>query len=384
MLLSPIPLLERLVAVDTQNPPGWEKDAAHLLGEEMQAFGMDVMHQEFRPGRMNVAARLVNGDGPTFCFNSHMDVVPFGDGWSSPPLTLMRRGNRLFGRGACDAKGPIAAMVSAARALAEGRSAWRGTLMAVFVADEEASSEGAKRYVQDSPPIDFAVIGEPTSNGVVTAHKGSLRPLVRIRGLSAHSGTPHLGVNAVFKAARLLGLIENHAEVIAKRQHSLCGSASLTITRIAGGHADNVVPEHCDLLLDRRMVPGENEDDARREIEDLLALAHEAFEIDAQVIEWRPTTGGPTETDSAHPIVAAACAACHSHGGNGAEVQGFMGACDLVHFRSIGANGVVIGPGSLDVAHKPDEFVPVEELEAAVGIYRDVALSMLHARGATA
>lgn len=382
-MVSPIPLLEHLVAVDTQNPPGWEKEAAQLLGREMQAFGMEVVHQEFRPGRMNVAARLVNGDGPIFCFNSHIDVLPAGSGWSSPPLKLMRRGNRLFGRGTSNAKGAIAAMVGAAWELAHHRDTWRGTLMAVFVADKEAASAGARRYLRDRPSIDFAIVGEPTSNGVMTAHRGSVRPLVRVRGIGHRGGAPDQGANAVFRAAHLLRLIENHAEVLAQRQHPLCGSPSLTVTRASSDQSDPVMPGYCDLLLDRGMIPGESEVEVRREIEDLLAIGHEAFDIEAQILDWRPTTGGPSETDSGNPIVTAACAACGRHGGNGDEVRGYMGVCDLVHFRSVGADGVVIGPGSLEAARGPDEFVPVEELEAAVGIYRDLALAMLNDRGAT-
>ena len=137
--------------------------------------------QEFAPGRANVSAALVNGAGPTFAFNTHVDVVPAGAGWRSNPFQLRADGGRLYGRGACDAKGSIAAMLGALETLARRRSGWSGTLMAVFVGDEEVASAGAKTYVQTAPPIDFVVIGEPTSNAPVIAHKGSLRPLVRVR-----------------------------------------------------------------------------------------------------------------------------------------------------------------------------------------------------------
>ena len=117
--------------------------------------------------------------------------------------------------------------------------------MGVFTADEEVASEGAKFYVRDTPPaIDFAVIGEPTSNTTFSAHKGSLRPRVRVKGVTAHSGTPELGVNAIYQSARLLGLIEEaHHQQVRCRCHDLVGNASLTVTRIHGGHADNVVPD---------------------------------------------------------------------------------------------------------------------------------------------
>ncbi len=381
--LSPIPLLEALVAIDTQNPPGREVEAVARLADELKRIGLSVTTQEFRPGRANVVAEFVNGDGPTFCFNSHVDVVPAGTGWQSDPHRLTRRDGRLYGRGACDAKGPIAAMTSAVESLVAQRERWSGRLMAVFVADEEVASDGARHYVAGGPEIDWAVIGEPTSNSVVTAHKGSLRPLVRVHGETAHSGTPHLGVNAIFRAARLLGLAEDHAATLAARTHPLCGQASLTVTRVQGGLADNVVPDATDFLLDRRMVPGEAEADARAEIAALLALAKDRFGVQAEVVEWRPTTGAAGETAADRPIVPAALAACGRHGGDGVHLHGFMGGCDLVHFRSVGADGVVIGPGSLAVAHKPDEYVPEEELMAAVLVYRDTALAMLHRDGAT-
>jgi acetylornithine deacetylase/succinyl-diaminopimelate desuccinylase family protein len=370
--------LADLVAIDTQNPPGNEARAAQYLQKLLTAEGFEVSQQEYKPDRINVIARLDNGAGPVFAFNTHMDVVPVGEGWSSDPLLLKETDGRLYGRGACDCKGPLAAMLEAMRMLAAERAAWSGTLLGVFVADEEIASEGAKFYAANAPKIDAAVVGEPTSNATFTAHKGSLRPVVRVHGVSAHSGTPHLGENAIYRAGELLGLVaEHHENVVRHRTHPLVGAASLTVTRMNGGHADNVLPGACDLLLDRRMVPGEDEEAVKREIGDLLTLARTRFGVRAEIIDYKATTGGATETALDTPIVQASLAACRAHGAARPGPFGFQGGCDLVHFRSIGAQGTVIGPGDLAVAHKPNEFVPVDEFVSCSLIYRDVAKAML-------
>ena len=373
--------LADLVAIDTQNPPGNEARAARYLQNLLTTEGFEVGLQEYKPDRINVIARLENGAGPVFAFNTHMDVVPVGDGWSSDPFALKEVGGRLYGRGACDCKGPLVAMLEAMRMLAADRATWSGTLLGVFVADEEIASEGAKFYASTGPKIDTAVIGEPTSNATFTAHKGSLRPVVRVYGVSAHSGTPHLGENAIYRAGELLGLVaEHHEKVVRHRTHPLVGAASLTVTRLNGGHADNVLPGTCDLLLDRRMVPGEDEGVVKREIGDLLALARERFGVRAEVVDYKATTGGATETALDAAIVQASLAASRAHGAAKPGPFGFQGGCDLVHFRSIGARGTGIGPGDLAVAHKPDEFVPVDEFVACSLIYRDVAKAMLRNR----
>lgn len=371
--------LATLVAINTENPPGHELEAAGCLQVLLEAEGFDLSLSEYKPGRVNVIARFENGPGPTFAFNTHIDTVPAGDGWKTDPFVLHEADGKLYGRGSCDAKGPMVAMIEATRMLIARREQWSGTLMAVFTADEEIASEGAKHYVANQPPhIDFAVIGEPTSNSAFTAHKGSLRPLVRVHGVTAHSGTPHLGENAIYRAGQLLGLIEQHHEHSVKCHcHALVGEASLTVTRINGGHADNVLPGACDLLLDRRMVPGETEADVKAEIDQLLALANERFGVRAEVLEYIPTTGGATETALEESIVQASLAACREHNHGNAGPFGFQGGCDLVHFRSQGTTGTVIGPGTLAVAHKPDEFVPIDEFIAASLIYRDIALQMM-------
>jgi acetylornithine deacetylase/succinyl-diaminopimelate desuccinylase family protein len=370
--------LADLVAIDTQNPPGHEAHAAQFLRDLLMADGFEVALQAYKPTRINVVARLENGAGPVFALNTHMDVVPVGDGWSSDPFALKEANGRLYGRGACDCKGPLAAMLEAMRMLAAERAAWCGTLLGVFVADEEIASEGAKFYASTGPKIDVAVIGEPTSNATFTAHKGGLRPVVRVHGVSAHSGTPHLGENAIYRAGELLGLVaQHHEKVVRQRTHPLVGAASLTVTRMNGGHADNVLPGACDLLLDRRMVPGEDEEAVKREIGDLLLLARERLGIRAEIVGYKATTGGATETALDTPIVQASLAASRAHGVARPGPFGFQGGCDLVHFRKLGAQGTVIGPGDLAVAHKPDEFVPVDEFVTASLIYRDVAKAML-------
>lgn len=374
--------LASLIAIDTQNPPGDEAKAAAYVQQLLKAEGFEVSHQEYKPGRINVIARLDNGAGPTFAFNTHMDVVPVGEGWSSDPFTLTERDGRFYGRGACDCKGPLASMLEAMRMLKTERGAWSGTLLGVFVADEEIASEGAKFYAAGRPKIDFAVVGEPTSNATFTAHKGSLRPVVRVHGVTAHSGTPHLGENAIYRAGELLRLIaEHHEKVVRHRSHPLVGSASVTVTRINGGHADNVLPGSCDLLVDRRMVPGESEEVVKRELGDLLTEARERFGVRAEIVDYKATTGGATDTPVESPIAQASLAASKAHGVAKPGPFGFQGGCDLVHFASIGAQGTVIGPGDLAVAHKPDEFVPIDEFITSSLIYRDVAKAMLRNGG---
>ena len=371
--------LAEIVAIDTQNPPGREAEAAAWVRARLDGLGFEAGTVDIAPGRTNVVATFANGPGPTFAFNTHLDVVPAGDGWTGDPFVLRRDGARLYGRGACDAKGPLVSMLAAMEQLVAARHHWSGTLMGIFVADEEVASAGARSYVADAAAIDFCVVGEPTSCTVVSAHKGSMRPIVHVQGRTAHSGTPDLGINAVLESGALFEEVAAEHRRIAGRSHDLVGHPSLTVTRIAGGHADNVVPELCELLLDRRMIPGEDEDEVRREIAALVARASEAGRARMTVAGYKPTTGGATQTEGSHPVVVAAQEACARHHGRRTPLTGFQGGCDLVHFRQLGAAGIVLGPGDLAVAHKPDEFVPEAELLLAADIYRDTALRLLSA-----
>jgi acetylornithine deacetylase/succinyl-diaminopimelate desuccinylase family protein len=369
-------LLERLVVIDTQNPPGREEESAALLAAELDAIGFATETRPLAEGRANVLARLDNGAGPCFAFNSHMDTVPVGGGWTSDPFRLTERDGKLYGRGACDAKGSIAAMLEAGRLLAAGRDGWRGTLLLAFVADEEIDGGGTRALVKQEPHADFVVVGEPTNNAVFSAHKGCLRPIVRAHGKAAHSGRPELGVNAIIAAGRLMSIFDERDRELRDQTHPLVGHASLSVTRISGGVADNVVPEACEMTLDRRLLPGETIDDALAELHAMLTRANREHGVEAEVASIR-TAAGPTETAVDHPLVREAVAISRRHGVTFPQPGGLTGGCDLVHYRNAGAVGIVLGPGSLDVAHQPDEYVPVDDLRRAALIYRDIAAAIL-------
>ena len=368
-------MLERLVAFDTQNPPGKEIAAAEFLVATLQDFGFTAEVQRLDAHRGNAVARLVNGPGPTLAFNSHIDTVPVGSGWRSDPFALTERAGRLHGRGACDAKGSIAAMVQAAQMLAAERDTWSGTLLLAFVADEEIDGTGSKALTRDAQArgaaIDAVVIGEPTGNRVHAAHKGCLRPLLRVAGQTAHSSRPDLGVNAIQKAGRLLAMLDAEDQALRQRQHALVGPATLTVTRIAGGIADNVVPDSCEIVLDRRLLPGEDADTVLDELQRLLVVARQDHDITAELVRVR-SVAGAAETAASAEIVRKSLAVVDQ-----AAPMGFTGGCDLVHFRAIGSDGIILGPGSLEQAHKPDEYVTKAELVDAVGLYHDIAFAML-------
>jgi succinyl-diaminopimelate desuccinylase len=369
-------LLERLVAIDTQNPPGREAEAAALLASELKAIGFATEVRVLSDGRANVVGRIDNGEGPCFAFNSHMDTVPVGGGWTHDPFRLTERDGRLFARGACDAKGSIVAMVEAGRLLASERGSWRGTLVLMFVADEETNGGGSRALAKQHPRPDLIVIGEPTNNAVFAAHKGCLRPLVRAKGKAAHSGRPELGVNAVLAASRLTSIFDERDRELRLLNHPLVGHASLSVTRIAGGIADNVVPENCELVLDRRLLPGETLDAALDELHAMLTRAKREHGVEAEIAAIR-TNAGATETPVDDPLVREAVAISRAHGVTFPQPGGLTGGCDLVHFHDVGAVGIVLGPGSLDVAHQPDEYVPKDDLVRAALIYRDIAVTMM-------
>jgi acetylornithine deacetylase len=294
-------------------------------------------------------------EGPGLLWLTHVDVVPVGPGWTRDPWDGALEGGRVHGRGANDAKASVAAMAAAAAAL--DRRAIRGRLALALVCDEETGGEGIEACAGELPPYDASVVGEPTELDVCPGQRGLLRAGVVVRGRACHASRPWEGSNAIEAAARDVLAIQG---LDLGAPDDLLGPPTLQVTRIAGGTRANVLPGECTLELDGRPTPGCDN-------EVLLARLREAV---AGEVVVRSDRFRPVRTPPGARIVRLAADASPS-----GRVRGFGGVSDLHHVRHV--PGVVMGPGTSAASHAPDEWVAVEQVEAAVKAYGSIARSFL-------
>lgn len=370
-------ILVDLVRVRSQNPQDGEAEVADRVAAFLDQLGLDVTRQEVLPGRSNVIGRLRGaGAGPVLAFNTHLDTVPEGSGWTRAPFGGELVDGCVYGRGSADAKGPLAAFLAAIEALARSGVKLDGDLLMTAVVDEETSSRGARKLVP-SIEADMALVGEPTSMQVGIAHRGSLRPVLVVNGRTAHSSRPEQGVNAIYQSIPVIEAFRAYAASIGDRAHPLCGSPSAAITMISAGVAENVIPGRCELTLDRRMIPGEVEADVIAEIEGVLeSVTSSRPDVDVAIDRMLATTGGASELDPQHPLVGVALSGATTATGRPSSVIGLSGACDMTHFRAHGVPCVVLGPGDSAQAHQPDEHIDVHELNQGALAYALVALGV--------
>lgn len=287
--------------------------------------------------------------GLLFC--SHYDTVPVGVGWTRPdPLDGAVEGGKVFGRGSNDAKSAIAAMMHVAAGVDRRRLA--GRLVFAFVCDEETGGQGLEALAPTLPPLSAAVVGEPTGLDVSPGQRGLLRAFVHETGRSCHASRPWEGVNAVEAAARDILAV---SRLSMPEAHPLFGRATLVATMVAGGTKPNVLPGAATVTLDGRSTPAWDN-------ERMVAALSAAVEGRVEVKSRRFV---PIETPVDAEIVRAAAAASPTH-----RVRGFLGVSDLLFVRHV--PGVVMGPGTSEASHAPDEWVAVEQVEGAVVAYGGV------------
>ncbi|HEX4211821.1 MAG TPA: M20 family metallopeptidase [Candidatus Dormibacteraeota bacterium] len=365
-------ILADLVRLPSRNPVDGEAAVAAYVAGLLRGLGLDVETPEALPGRTNVIGRWRGtGGGPALAFNTHMDTVPEGEGWSRGPFDGATIEGRLYGRGSVDAKGPLAAFLAAVEALVRSDVRLRGDLVITAVVDEETCSTGARALVRDLR-ADLAVVGEPTELAVAIAHRGSFRPVIAVRGRTAHSSRPAEGVNAVYQALPVIDALRRYADGLT-RGHPLCGRSSAAVTLLHAGVGENVIPDRCEITLDRRLVPGEDEESVRAEIEEVVAGARRSHPgLEAAIERSLATTGGPSELPEGHPLVGLALDAVEAAGGT-RRVSGMSGACDMTHFRSAGIPCLVVGPGSSSQAHQPDEHMELDQLRRGALVYALIA-----------
>lgn len=372
-------LLQKMVSFPSTD--GNESGISDFLAQNATAMGMDIVEQqEALPGLKNViAVKTFGRGGKRVILNSHMDVVPAADGWDTDPYELVQKGTRAYGRGSTDAKGPLACLTMAVKRIIENPEGVNGTIVYTAVVDEESRSSGARALVQH-PQVygDYCIVGEPTMSHVAVGHNGSLRPVIAIEGLSVHASNPELGINAIRIAAYISELVDEIAEEISGIVHPTTGKPSIAITMISGGVQENVIPDHCEVVIDRRMVPGESEEELRARFDRLCEMAQAKFPGSRVYVDhYLVTTGPAAETSVDSELVKAAYFAAESVTGEKQELLGLTCNTDMNHFTRAGIPTVIIGPGTITVAHKPNEYVEISQLEAACAVDEAVIRALL-------
>ena len=369
-----------LVRFPSVTPPGTEEAIARFLAERFRSRGLAVELQEVAPGRFNAIGRLgPSGGHPHLVLNGHLDVMPAGEGWSLPPFEPTIREGRLYGRGSSDMKGGLAAMICAVEAVAAAQIPLEGTITLAAVADEEGYQAGTRRFVESAGPADFGIVAEPTNLRPATAQKGDAYLEVTTRGRSAHASVPEADHNAIDDMALILaGLEELRAAFRRRPPHPLLGHPTLSVGTISGGTVTPVVPDLCRVTIDRRVLPGEEMAAVAGEVEETIGRLRERHpQLDATVrVLW---AFPPSEIAADEPIVRAVQEAARQVAGIWPEPFGLTGTTDAnLMIDPGGIPTVIFGPGDLAVCHKPDEFVPVDELVTACKIYAATILHLLY------
>jgi succinyl-diaminopimelate desuccinylase len=368
-----------LIAAPSENPGGTEDAAAAVATEILGSLGADTRTVRSDDGRPNVIGTLGSGSRPHLAWNGHLDVVPAGarEGWVHDPWAGAIEGGRLIGRGAADMKGPVAAALAAGAALRRTGAELSGTLMFHLVADEELAGVHGTRVLWERGSIDqdACVVGEPTSLAIGLAERGGAWITATSRGTAAHGSTPHLGVNAITSMARYLLRLD---EVLPDIEHPLVGRPTVNAALIAGGSAPNVVPDRCETDIDRRIIPGETDPERVlapfRELADAVRAAHPEVEIETVIREWTEAAEAPA--DSAIADIARAAVAAET--GRAAEDVGFTGITDArFYINQAKIPAVILGPGSLTVAHTANESIDVDELVAGARVYARIFAAFL-------
>ncbi|MBM3823399.1 MAG: M20 family metallopeptidase [Verrucomicrobia bacterium] len=365
---TPRALLRELVALPSVNPAFLPKDdprageqrVAHWLASVAADAGLDVALDEVFAQRPNLHARLT----PTGRIKHRVILAPHLDtvgilGTPEKAFTPEIKRGRLHGRGACDTKGSVTAMLSAVMAMAGKRKRPAHTeILFLGLIDEEKAQEGSRHVARSKLKADLAIVGEPTRNRVVTAHKGGLWLVLKTVGKSAHGSTPKLGKNAVHEMARIVDLLETeYADDLSRRSHPLLGSATVNVGAILGGSQPNIVPASCSIQVDRRTLPGESLSTVKLE----LAARLRSKRLSASLGTLREGPCPALETDFKNPWVQRMMQAAGQ-----SDPQGVNYFCDAAVLAMGGIPSIVYGPGDIAQAHTADEWIDLDSLDLAV------------------
>lgn len=345
---------------------------ARYLGER----GFQIEWQECRQGRSNLVASY----GPTvaartLAFEFHLDTVGV-ESMTTPPFEPQRKDGRIYGRGACDDKGPAAALLSAlAPDVLQSARARNVRILVVGAIGEEKGNIGASALVKQGFRADQIVVLEPTELAIVHAHKGALWFDVELHGRAAHGSTPEKGLNAIIAATNVMEyLLETTAAAASKYENPLLGKPTINIGAVRGGTHINIVPDRCVFEIDRRLLPEENADRLLEELSAELAQMKSDGELTEGIVRVRKL-GRPFQTAANSELVERLAEACRRCGVE-PRLEGAPWYSDAGELSAVCREICVFGPGSIHQAHTSDEYIDVSELQVAVSVLREFLMRM--------
>jgi acetylornithine deacetylase/succinyl-diaminopimelate desuccinylase-like protein len=362
--------LVRLASVNPQSEdrddwPYGEKRVGDFVFDWLDKQGLKPQRQPVRAGRENIFALAAGRDqSKTLLLCAHLDTVDV-KGMTVEPFEPVVREDKIFGRGACDDKGPLATIMMAFRDRVRRGVELPCNLALLATCGEEFSLEGARYFAEHLLcPVTAAVIAEPTELNVITSHKGVVRIRLTAHGRSAHSSTPQRGLNAIYIMTETAGHVRRFGESLSQRQaHPQLGHETLSVTMIQGGQQINVIPDRCRAEIDWRILPGRQPETCRDELAAMLrSQMREPVEI--EMLGYYE----PMHTEIGHPVVEALLDASLEVTGR-RITEAVPYATDAGAMTRLNIPTPIFGPGSAAQAHTPDEYIMINQLETGLAVY---------------
>ena len=365
-----------LVAIPSVNPleepagqGSGEGAVAAFVASRLQEAGIECELKETLPGRPSVLARLAGESEDRIWFDAHIDTVS-AEGMAFEPFAARVEGDTLYGRGAADDKASLAAMMAAMIGVAKDSGRPAATVMLTATADEEHRMRGLLGLLVSGvtePRVRAGIVGEPTGLEIIIAHKGVARFTVATTGKAVHSSRPEEGVNAIYRMGKVVAALEAYAKGgVGRDAHPLLGRATLSVGVIRGGKHVNVVPDRCEVDVDRRLLPDE---EARKAVNDVRAYLSSAVAEEVGMEFIGPDVVVPGMSVSLdHELVQAVSAVVKEVTGK-APLSGMTGTTHAGPLMEAGIPAVVFGPGATGQAHTATEELDLSQLEQAAAVY---------------
>lgn len=377
-----IDLTRRLVQCPSINPPGDTSDCAKIVLSEFKENGINTEIMAGKKGACNVVARLPGEKkGKVLLLNGHLDVVPPGEGWTVDPFGGEIRAGRMYGRGTTDMKSGLASMITAMIAIKHS-GLFNGEIIFTGVADEETGSAYGTQYLLKNnigTNVDFAIVGEPTNLRVTLGNRGIRSIRIVVSGKASHACRPHLGINAIAYAAKVIGGIQS-MKFSQRNDFFEIPSPSISVTMVRGGIKENIIPDRCELVVDRRMIPGETTETMLKELKGIInPILEEEKGIQIQV-DVNPTYYyDPYLISENEPFVQATIEAVKLAVGREPVLatKAKAGSTDASHLFWGGIPVIIFGPGDPHFAHSVDERVDIKDIVLSTKVFVSVLSKLL-------